>query len=108
MKQVVDRTEAAGIPHDVQYGDIDIMDQELDFTVSPDRFAGLAEYVLELKAKGIKFVTILDPAISIIEGPSYRPFVLGEEMDVWVKKSDGTPMTGRVWPRVSIYYRSYS
>jgi alpha-glucosidase (family GH31 glycosyl hydrolase) len=44
---------------DVQYGDIDIMDKELDFTVNNDRFKGLPEYVEDLKAKGIKFVTIL-------------------------------------------------
>lgn len=70
---------------------IDIMHMELDFTVSEDRFGGLPAYVQELKAKGIKFVTILDPFISIIEGPDYRPFTLGEQMDVWVKKADGTP-----------------
>jgi alpha-glucosidase (family GH31 glycosyl hydrolase) len=35
------------------------MDRELDFTYAQDRFAGLPEYVKELKAKGIKFVTIL-------------------------------------------------
>ena len=44
---------------DVQYGDIDIMDGRRDFTISPDRFGGLPEYVKELKAKGIRFMTIL-------------------------------------------------
>lgn len=44
---------------DVQYGDIDIMDRRLDFTYDPVRFAGLPEYVEELKERGIKFMTIL-------------------------------------------------
>jgi hypothetical protein len=44
---------------DVQYGDIDIMEKELDFTVSSDRFGGLPAYVKELKTRGIKFATIL-------------------------------------------------
>ncbi len=44
---------------DVQYGDIDIMEKELDFTVNNDRFVGLPKYVEDLKAKGIKFATIL-------------------------------------------------
>jgi len=59
MQAAVDRTAAAGIPHDAQWGDIDIMDRELDFTISPERFGGLSEYVLELKSRGIKFITIL-------------------------------------------------
>ena len=37
MQAAVDRTTQYGIPHDAQWGDIDIMDRELDFTVSPDR-----------------------------------------------------------------------
>ena len=27
------------IPHDAQWGDIDVMERELDFTISPDRHA---------------------------------------------------------------------
>jgi alpha-glucosidase (family GH31 glycosyl hydrolase) len=44
---------------DVQYGDIDIMDRRLDFTVNPTDFAELNDYVKELKTLGVKFVTIL-------------------------------------------------
>ena len=35
------------------------MERELDFTYAKDRFAGLPEYIKELKTKGIKFMTIL-------------------------------------------------
>jgi len=109
MKAAVDRTAAANIPHDVQYGDIDIMERALDFTYAQDRFAGLPEYIKELKTKGIKFVTILDPCISIAEPTGgYRPFDLGQEMDVWVKKADGSPVTGRVWPADPVYFPDYS
>jgi len=59
MQAAVDRTEQFDIPHDVQYGDIDIMDRQMDFTYATDRFAGLPQYVKDLKARGIKFVTIL-------------------------------------------------
>jgi len=109
MKAAVDRTEQYDIPHDVQYGDIDIIERELDFTYAKDRFAGLPEYVKELKTKGIKFITILDPCISIGEPEgSYRPFDLGEEMDVWVKRADGTSATGQVWPDDPVYFPDYS
>ena len=35
------------------------MDGNRDFTVSPDRFGGLPQYVKDLKARGVKFITIL-------------------------------------------------
>jgi len=54
----VDRTAEFRIPHDVQYGDIDIMEKSLDFTIGKP-FSGLPEYVKALKARGIKFMTIL-------------------------------------------------
>ncbi|CAG7733772.1 unnamed protein product [Allacma fusca] len=108
MKGAVDRTAAAGIPQDVQYGDIDIMDRQLDFTVGA-RFSGLPAYVKELKAKGVKFVTILDPCISIGEpAGSYRPYELGNQMDVWMKRIDGTPVLGKVWPEDPVHFPDYS
>ncbi|KAK2718438.1 hypothetical protein QYM36_005675, partial [Artemia franciscana] len=60
IRAVVDRTAAAEIPHDVQYGDIDIMDRALDFTISPINFPDLPDYVKEIKSRGLKFATILD------------------------------------------------
>jgi len=107
MKATVDRNVAYGIPQDVQYADIDVMHKNLDFTYSQDRFAGLPEYIKELKAKGIKFVTIVDPCISTGE-ENYRPFEYGNEMDVWVKKANGQPVAGKVWPDDSCYFPDYS
>jgi alpha-glucosidase (family GH31 glycosyl hydrolase) len=81
---------------DYQFGDIDYMDQNLDFTYSKDRWAGLPTYVNQLKDNGTKFIIILDPAIA--NGiPNYRPFDLGQQMDVWVKNADNkTPVEGKV------------
>eukprot|EP00094_Tigriopus_californicus_P007397 TCALIF_07120-PA protein Name:"Similar to MGAM Maltase-glucoamylase, intestinal (Homo sapiens)" AED:0.12 eAED:0.12 QI:64/0.83/0.61/1/0.83/0.76/13/81/845 len=80
MKAAVDRTAQYGIPHDAQWGDIDIMERSLDFTVSQDS----------------------------IGETNYRPFDLGNEMDVWVKKSNGQPAVGRVWPEDATYFADYS
>jgi alpha-glucosidase (family GH31 glycosyl hydrolase) len=77
MQATVERNAAYDIPHDAQWGDIDIMERALDFTISEENFGGLPEYVQELKIRGIKFVTILDPCISIGE-TNYRPFDLGD------------------------------
>ena len=40
MQAAVDRTAEYNIPHDAQWGDIDVMDHELDFTINPVEFAG--------------------------------------------------------------------
>lgn len=44
---------------DIQYGDIDYMDGMKDFTIDPVNFAGLPEYVQQLKSEGTRFVIIL-------------------------------------------------
>ena len=109
MRAAVERMKEFNIPQDAQWGDIDIMERSLDFTISQYRFGGLAEYVDILKAEGIKFVTILDPCISTGEpNCTYRPFDLGQEMDVWVKKPSGDPVTGRVWPLDPVYFPDYT
>ena len=73
------------------------------------RFAGLPEYVKELKGQGIKFVTILDPCISTGEEEStYRPLQLGNEMDVWLREPSGEYVKGRVWPADPVYFPDYA
>ena len=86
MQAAVARMREFDIPQDAQWGDIDIMERSLDFTVSQTRFGGLPDYVRQLKGEGVRFVTILDPCISTGEpNNTYRPFDLGQELDVWVK-----------------------
>jgi len=54
-------------------------------------------------------MTILDPCVSAVEPPGYRPYELGNEMDVWVKRADGvTPAQGKVWPAGACYFADYS
>ena len=86
IQAAVNRTASYKIPQDAQWGDIDIMDRQLDFTISQDRFGDLPNYVNQLKSTGVKFVTIQDPCISTGEPEcSYKPFDLGEELGVWVR-----------------------
>ena len=54
-------------------------------------------------------MTILDPCISIGEPEgTYRPYDLGNEMDVWTKTADGQNVIGRVWPEDPTYFPDYS
>ena len=109
MAAARDRMKKYNIPQDAQWGDIDIMERSLDFTVSQLRFQELPRFIQSLKEEGVKFVTILDPCISTGEpAGAYRPFDLGQELDVWVKKPDGEPLTGQVWPLDPVYFPDYT
>ncbi|XP_022623710.1 maltase-glucoamylase, intestinal-like [Seriola dumerili] len=91
---------AAGIPYDVQYADIDYMDRQLDFVLDPE-FKNLPAMVDRMRGEGMRFIFILDPAISGNETNYYPAFVRGEEADVFIKwpkhLSDGI-VWGKVWP----------
>uniref|UniRef100_H2YDF9 alpha-glucosidase n=1 Tax=Ciona savignyi TaxID=51511 RepID=H2YDF9_CIOSA len=59
VKETVARMDAYDIPLDVQYGDIDYMDEQRDFTYDTSNYAGLRDYVRELQAGGKHYVIIL-------------------------------------------------
>ncbi|NWT12138.1 MGA protein, partial [Vireo altiloquus] len=86
IAQLVEEMKAAQIPYDVQYSDIDYMVRQIDFTLSPS-FAGLPALINKIKAEGMRFIIILDPAISANE-TNYPPFTRGVENDVFMKRPD--------------------
>lgn len=89
---------AAQIPYDVQYSDIDYMERQLDFTLSP-KFDGFPALINRMKANGMRVILILDPAISGNETKPYPPFTRGVEDDVFIKyPNDGSIVWGKVWP----------
>ncbi|XP_028938370.1 sucrase-isomaltase, intestinal-like [Ornithorhynchus anatinus] len=110
LKETVDRMRKYDIPFDVQYGDIDYMDRRLDFTYDKVNFAGLPEYIQELKKDGMHYVIILDPFLTKDEPQgTYRAYELGEEMGVWIKNSDGvTPAVGKAWPPGNSVFPDYT
>ena len=58
MKVVRDRMSANNIPQDVQWNDIDYMDNFLDFTISAN-FEGLSSFVDNLHGQGLHYVIML-------------------------------------------------
>ncbi|XP_028274772.1 maltase-glucoamylase, intestinal [Parambassis ranga] len=91
---------AAGIPYDVQYADIDYMDRQLDFVLDPE-FSRLPALVDTMRGEGMRFIFILDPAISGNETVYYPAFVRGKEADVfikWPKNISDEIVWGKVWP----------
>ncbi|XP_059335060.1 sucrase-isomaltase, intestinal isoform X1 [Ammospiza nelsoni] len=104
VARVVEEMKAAQIPHDVQYVDIDYMERNLDFTLSL-RFAGLPALVNKIKADGMRFIIILDPAISGNE-TNYPAFTRGVEQNIFVQWPDTKEILySKVWsflPNVQI------
>lgn len=90
-----------------RYGDIDYFRDQLDFTWDSKRFKGLPEYVDWLHQQGMKFITILDPAIDS-EEKNYPVYTEGQKADIWIRwperknlqvnETSLRTMVGYVWP----------
>ncbi|CAO2603307.1 Probable maltase-glucoamylase 2 [Lemmus lemmus] len=97
IASLYDAMVAAQIPYDVQHVDIDYMTRKLDFTLSPS-FQNLGALINQKKTNGMKFILILDPAISGNE-THYLPFTRGQENNVFIKWPDSNDIVwGKVWP----------
>ncbi|KAK7820953.1 hypothetical protein U0070_026011, partial [Myodes glareolus] len=98
--QVVELYEGmvdAQIPYDVQYTDINYMERQLDFTIG-ERFQGLPAFVDRIRSEGMKYIIILDPAISGNE-TNYPAFDRGIQKDVFVKWPNTDDICwAKVWP----------
>uniref|UniRef100_A0A2K5PEH4 Maltase-glucoamylase 2 (putative) n=1 Tax=Cebus imitator TaxID=2715852 RepID=A0A2K5PEH4_CEBIM len=97
ISSLYDAMVAAQIPYDVQHVDIDYMDRKLDFTLSAS-FQNLSLLIEQMKKNGMRFILVLDPAISGNE-TQYLPFIRGQENDVFIKWPDTNDIVwGKVWP----------
>merc|ERR1719193_955669 len=88
---------AAKIPFDVQFGDIDYMDEKKDFTYDPILFKDLPEFVAQLHEWGMRYTVILDPGIKVEDG--YKAYDEGMEANIFVMDpSNVKPVLTEVWP----------
>ncbi|XP_054582612.1 putative maltase-glucoamylase-like protein FLJ16351 [Eptesicus fuscus] len=92
ISNLYDEMVEAQIPYDVQHVDIDYMDRKLDFTLST-RFQNLSLLMERMKKNGMKFVLVLNPAISGNE-TEYLPFTTGQKNNVFIKWPDSNDI---VW-----------
>src|SRR5574344_963820 len=65
VNAVVEGYKKADIPLEAIHLDIDYMEGYRIFTISKERFPDFPSFVLSLKEKGIKVVTIVDPGIKV-------------------------------------------
>lgn len=111
MKAVVGRVQAAQVPLDVAYADIDYMDRYKDFTEGTN-WSGFGAYVDQLHNQGLHLILIFDPAIEVDYASFERALQQNASFIEWAKTSqvptslqqqyplvaDTLIMLGNVWP----------
>uniref|UniRef100_A0A672YP82 P-type domain-containing protein n=1 Tax=Sphaeramia orbicularis TaxID=375764 RepID=A0A672YP82_9TELE len=107
VKTTVERNRAIDLPYDIQYTDIDYMEDKKDFTYDKVKFSELPQFADYLHEKGQRYILILDPAIATskrVGNTSYESYDRGTQKNAWVTESDGkTPLLGEVWPGETVF-----
>uniref|UniRef100_A0A5S6R1Y4 P-type domain-containing protein n=1 Tax=Trichuris muris TaxID=70415 RepID=A0A5S6R1Y4_TRIMR len=81
---VVNRMREQEIPHDVQYVDIDYMDQNAGFTLDPTNFKDLPDLVNKTRRENaLRWVFIINPTINVVRR-DYAPFVSAAIADLFI------------------------
>ena len=101
VRELVKTFEEKDIPLDVVYLDIDYMDGFRVMTFKTPNFDDAAGLIGDLKEKGIRTITIIDPGVKVDE--EYPVFKRGKEGNHFTKKLDGEMFIGAVWPGDSAF-----
>lgn len=96
IREVAAKYNAAGIPLDSIYLDIDYMERYKDFTVDEERFPDLKGLAADMQAEGIHLVPIIDAGVKIEDG--YSVYEEGVEKNYFCKNAEGGDFVGAVWP----------
>ncbi|WP_368235678.1 glycoside hydrolase family 31 protein [Clostridium perfringens] len=101
VRELVKTFEEKDIPLDVVYLDIDYMDGFRVMTFKTPNFDDAAGLISDLKEKGIRTITIIDPGVKVDE--EYDVFKRGKEGNHFTKNLDGEIFIGAVWPGDSAF-----
>lgn len=103
VREIAARLRRERIPTDVIWLDIDFQDRNRPFTTHPKTFPDLPQLAADLREDGIRLVAITDLHIARAPGEGYAPFDNGTAGDHFVKRPDGEPLVGKVWPGPSVF-----
>jgi alpha-glucosidase len=119
-EDVVHRYRAEDLPLDVLYLDIDYMNGYRVFTWDPHGYSDPRAFTDKLRKQGVKVVVIVDPGVKY-EPPeagaadaatnpelapqdkTYYVYNQGMAKDYFLKRTDGKPWIGAVWPGKAVY-----
>ncbi|MEY4310190.1 MAG: hypothetical protein RLZ71_116 [Actinomycetota bacterium] len=96
VSNLVERHKELEIPLDTFWIDIDYMNGYRVFTWDTERYPSPAALMAELKSKGVRTITIVDPGVKY--DPGYSVFDSGIARDVFAKTEGGSIYIGQVWP----------
>ena len=96
VREVVEGYRSRGLPLAAVHLDIDHMHGFRDWTWDPDCYADGPQLVDELRAQGVRVVTIIDPGVKL--DPDWPPSTESLERRLVVRLPDGEPAKGDVWP----------
>ncbi|HEY2014528.1 MAG TPA: glycoside hydrolase family 31 protein [Bryobacteraceae bacterium] len=119
-EQVVQRYRQDDLPLDVLHLDIHFMNEYRPFTWNTQRFPDPKAFTDKLRAQGVKVVTIVDPGIKYQppaagasdatshpelapQDKSYYVYNQGLAQDFFLKRQNGLPYIGKVWPGDSVF-----
>jgi alpha-glucosidase len=97
---VARRFRALDLPADVIHLDIHYMERYRVFTFHPRRFPAPRAMHEELDSLGFRSLAIVDPGVSVAEYPVHDQLRAG---DMLLKRSDGSPYVGKVWPGATVF-----
>lgn len=101
LLSIADGMRDNDIPCDVLYCDIDYMDNFKVFTWGENQYPEHKEMLRELKNRGFKLVTIIDPGVKKEKG--YSIYDEGIANDYFVHCPDGKVYENVVWPGDSVF-----
>lgn len=101
VRNVVKEHRDRHIPLDGVCMDIDYMEDFKDFTWNKKSFPDLRKFNDDMRQDHIRLIPIIDAGVKQLEG--YDTCDVGLEKDYFVKKADGKPFVGAVWPGRSYF-----
>lgn len=101
FRDLADKFREHRIPCDALHFDIDYMERYKVFTWDKTRFTDARTLLSDLKAQGIKAVTILDPGVKVEK--DYPMYEEGMEKGYYAKSPDGSVYVNAVWPGDAVY-----
>lgn len=101
VRRVVDGYRDRGLPLSVLHLDIDHYDGHRVFTVDRERFPDLPGLAKELRERGVRLVSIVDPAVKAEPGDAV--YEGGRAAGAFVRDDRGEEVRGVVWPGECAY-----
>ena len=101
VREVVKQHRDRNIPLDGVCMDIDYMDDYKDFTWDDKKFPDLKGFNDDMRREHVRLIPIIDAGVKQEEG--YDVCDEGLRKGYFVKKADGAPFVGAVWPGRSYF-----